>query len=209
MASNFSVSSFIAAIDKSGARSNLFQVTIGKPTAEGLGFAGGGGGLSYNSDNTDKWQFLVNATTLPGYNNAEIPLTYFGRTTYLSGDTTFGDWTVTVLNDEDMKLRKDVELWMEQINSTITNVRSAGLKHSNIVTTAEIKTFGLGGPETEGVTKVKLFDLWPSNISPIDLSQDASNTIETFQVTWQYNYSEHSDSSQTDTNQFNTGLPGQ
>jgi expansin (peptidoglycan-binding protein) len=47
---------------------------------------------------------------------------------------------------------------------------------------------------TKGVTQVEMFDVWPSNISPIDLSQDAANTIETFQVTWQYNYLSHSNS---------------
>ena len=43
-----------------------------------------------------------------------------------------------------------------------------------------------------GGARPNLFDCWPSNISPIDLSQDAANTIETFQVTWQYNYLTHS-----------------
>ena len=193
----FSVNSFVAAIDKSGARSNLFEVDITTPSSIT------GTGLNTVGDATSQWRFLVNATTLPGYTNGEIPVAYFGRTAYFAGDTTFGDWTVTVLNDESMKVRKGIEMWMEQINSTTTNIRSVGIQHSNIAGTATIKTFGMSGDgaadgtldtslTTSGVTEVNLFDCWPSNISPIDLSQDAANTIETFQVTWQYNYLTHS-----------------
>lgn len=201
----FSVNSFVAAIDKSGARSNLFEVDISTPTAvtgdsQTLSTMTG---LNTASTEGSQWRFLVNATTLPGYTNGEIAVPYFGRNAYFAGDTTFGDWTVTVLNDESMKIRKGVEIWMEAINSTVSNARSVGIQHSNITGSARIKTFGMGGDsatdatlasskKTHGVTQVNIFDCWPSNISPIDLSQDAANTIETFQVTWQYNYIEHS-----------------
>ena len=46
---------------------------------------------------------------------------------------------------------------------------------------------------TSGVTQVNLFDCWPSNISPIELSHDAVNTIETFTVTWQYQHAMHNE----------------
>ena len=51
----------------------------------------------------------------------------------------------------------------------------------------KIQTSGNSKP----VTKVDLKGLWPSSVSPIDLSHDAVNTIETFTCTWQYTYADH------------------
>ena len=79
------------------------------------------------------FSFLVNSTKIPGYNIGEIPVSYFGRTVYFAGDTTFGDWTTTILNDEGMKIRVGIEKWMEEINSTVGNVRGAGsIKHNYV-----------------------------------------------------------------------------
>ncbi len=192
---SFNVSQFVASIDKSGARSNLFEVNISAPSA--IDTALGDSKINVAGTPSSQWRFLVNATALPGYTNGEIAVPYFGRTAYFAGDTTFGDWTVTVLNDEDMKIRKGMEMWIEQINSTVSNTRGVGMKHDQVAGSATVKTFGMKGGsaddltsslESTGITQVNLFDCWPSNISPIDLSQDAANTIETFQVTWQYNY---------------------
>jgi hypothetical protein len=183
----FSIDSFVGAIHKSGSRANLFKVNIATPSDLQ------GATLLNGSTPETKWEFLVNATTLPGYLSGEIPVSYYGRVVYFAGDTTFGDWTVTVLNDEDMKIRKGVETWMEKINSTHSNVRDADLiEHKTISTKATIETFGMDGITGKGTTKVELFNVWPSNISPIELSHDSANAIETFQVTWQYNYAEHS-----------------
>ena len=128
---------------------------------------------------------------------------YFGRVVYFAGDTTFGDWTTTIINDEKMPIRRVIETWMENINSTTGNIRPLGVSHGKLTTTAKIKTFtitGSSGTETvDGdkkittpITSVKLVGVWPSNISPIELSHEAVNTIETFTCTWQYQHAEHS-----------------
>ena len=91
---NFSVDYFVSTIKASGARSNLFSCNLTLPTEDVK--------LSMNNDETDKLDFLVNATVMPGYINGEIPVSYFGRQVFFAGDTTFGDWTCTVLNDESM-----------------------------------------------------------------------------------------------------------
>ena len=94
-----------------------------------------------------------------------------------------------------MPIRRVIETWMENINSTVGNTRGLGVSHNSLTTTAEIKTFTITGSSgtsgTDGtddittpITSVKLVGVWPSNISPIELSHDAVNTIETFTVTW-------------------------
>ena len=192
MATSFSVDSFVGNITKSGARANLFEVNITIPS--GLTESG----LNTKDDKGTQFRFLVNSTAMPGYNIGEIPVSYFGRTVYFAGDTTFGDWTTTILNDEGMKIRVGIEKWMEEINSTVGNVRGAGsIKHSAMLGSATITSFSLDNAKdaTSGaskpVTKVDLKGLWPSSVSPIDLSHDAVNTIETFTCTWQYTYANH------------------
>ena len=194
MATKFSVDSFVGNITKSGARANLFEVNITLPAAITET------GLNTKDDKGTQFRFLVNSTAMPGYNIGEIPVSYFGRTVYFAGDTTFGDWTTTILNDEGMKIRIGIEKWMEQINSTVGNIRgTVGIAHSAMLGSATITSFSLdNSKDKEGksvpVTKVDLKGLWPSSVSPIDLSHDAVNTIETFTCTWQYTYADHGNS---------------
>lgn len=181
---NFSINTFISSIKASGARSNLFSCTMTLPTT-----AVKDAGMAKQSDSTDKLDFLVNATVMPGYINGEIPVSYYGRQVFFAGDTTFGDWTCTVLNDEDMKVRTNIERWIEAMNSAEGNVREWDIPHSSMLGTILVKSYSLAGDTTKTIDSMKLHGAWPNNISPIELSHDSVNTIETFTITWQYSYS--------------------
>ena len=53
----------------------------------------------------DTLSFLVTATNLPVSNLDTIETNYRGRTIKLPGSRKFDDWSVTILNDENMELR--------------------------------------------------------------------------------------------------------
>ena len=181
---NFSINTFISSIKASGARSNLFSCTMTLPTT-----AVTDAGMVAQSGATDKLDFLVNATVMPGYINGEIPVSYYGRQVFFAGDTSFGDWTCTVLNDEDMKVRTNIERWIEAMNSAEGNVRAWKIPHSSMLGTILVKSYSLAGDTTKTIDSMKLHGAWPNNISPIELSHNSVNTIETFTITWQYSYS--------------------
>ena len=181
---NFSINTFISSIQASGARSNLFSCTMTLPTT-----AVADAGMTAQTDATDKLDFLVNATVMPGYINGEIPVSYYGRQVFFAGDTTFGDWTCTVLNDEDMKVRTNIERWIEAMNSAEGNVRAWKIPHSSMLGTILVKSYSLAGDTANTIDSMKLHGAWPNNISPIELSHDSVNTIETFTITWQYSFS--------------------
>ena len=181
---NFSINTFISSIKASGARSNLFSCTMTLPAT-----AVDDAGMAKQTGATDKLDFLVNATVMPGYINGEIPVSYYGRQVFFAGDTTFGDWTCTVLNDEDMKVRTNIERWIEAMNSAEGNVRAWKIPHSSMLGTILVKSYSLAGDTTKTIDSMKLHGAWPNNISPIELSHDSVNTIETFTITWQYSYS--------------------
>jgi len=179
---NFSVDYFVSTIKASGARSNLFSVTLTQPELAS------DHGIAFNTYASDKLDFLVNATVMPGYINGEIPVSYFGRQVFFAGDTTFGDWTCTVLNDESMQVRTNIEAWMEAINSAEGNVRGWAIPHKAMLGSIAIKSYSLSG-DMKVIDSMELHGVCPNNVSPIELSHDSVNTIETFTATWQYSYS--------------------
>tara|TARA_B100001013_G_scaffold216841_1_gene132147 strand:+ start:817 stop:1440 length:624 start_codon:yes stop_codon:yes gene_type:complete len=182
MAENFSVDNFVGSIKASGARSNLFSCTLTAPDLAS------DFGVKFNTVAADKLDFLVNATVMPGYINGEIPISYYGRQVFFAGDTTFGDWTCTILNDESMLVRTNIEAWMEAINSAEGNKRAWAIPHASMLGSVTIKSYSLTG-DMKVIDSMVLHGVWPNNVSPIELSHDSVNTIETFTATWQYSYS--------------------
>jgi hypothetical protein len=56
-------------------------------------------------------QFMCRATQIPASNLGLIQVPYFGRKIKLAGDRTFDPWQVTIINDEDFKIRNTLETW--------------------------------------------------------------------------------------------------
>lgn len=163
------------------ARPNLFEVSI--PTFP----------ASVSAWNDEKFNFLCKSAGLPASNVAPIDVPFRGRILKVAGDRTFDTWTVTVINDEDFKLRTSFEQWMNQINK-LQNGSGATNPTSYMV---DAYVYQLGRGETKESTRntsaassnplrvYKFYDIFPTNISQIELSYDTSDTIEEFTVEFQ------------------------
>ena len=149
-----------------GARQNLFQVKIENPA---------------NSSAYLKTPFMVTASQIPESQLGIIPVYYFGRQMKLAGDRQFGDWTVTILNDEDFLVRNAMEEWSNRINRLERNVRDIRRYKG----TAEVTQFDKGG---NPIRTYEFQGIFPSVISPIELDWSTTDQIEQFQVTFQYDY---------------------
>ena len=181
-----------------GARPNLFEVEIPSfPVAAGEGTwdpttANGQG---------DMFRFMCKGAQLPASNIAEIPVPFRGRILKVAGDRTFDTWTVTVINDESFILRNAFEAWMNGISRTDTN--TGATMPTSYMTNAVVHQLGRGyskGAFSQGaslsggntsVTPLKsytFFDIFPTEISAIELSYDNSDVIEEFTVTFQVQY---------------------
>ena len=99
-----SVDQFKARLTGGGARSNLFQVTMNNPR----------GGLGVDVD-ADLSSFLCEAAQLPASTVGTIVVPFRGRQLKIAGDRTFAEWTVTIINDVNFKLRNAFETWMNAI----------------------------------------------------------------------------------------------
>lgn len=149
-----------------GARQNLFQVRINNPA---------------NASGDLKTPFMVQAAQIPESQLGVIPVFYFGRQMKLAGDRTFGDWTVTIINDEDFLIRNAMEEWSNRINRLERNVREIGRYKSN----ATVIQYGKDGSP---IREYKFDGIFPSVISPIELDWGNTDQIESFQVTFSYDY---------------------
>ena len=176
------ISKFKSTLIGGGARPNLFEVSIG-------GNIPGGGTLG------ETFNILCKAAQLPASNIASIDVPYRGRIFKVAGDRTFDPWTVTIINDEDFRIRKVMENWMQFIGQY--GDASGATNPNDYMVDAEVKQLKRGAQSGTPITgsnalttahTYKFYSIFPTNISAIDLSYDSSDTIEEFTVEFQVQY---------------------
>jgi hypothetical protein len=171
----FNVAEFRANMVGDGARPNLFQVTLAFPTIAANGAAAG-----------QKTTFMAKSAQLPGSTVNQLPLYYFGRELKFSGNRTFTDWTLQIINDEDFLIRNALESWMNALNSHASNVRDSGaVNPSSYSVDAEVTQFGKAG---NVLKKYKFVGMFPVDIAPIDLDWQTNDTIEEYSTTFAFQY---------------------
>lgn len=153
-----------------GARPTLFQVEINNPPA---GTAGGA--------TIEKIKFMCRATQIPPAIVEAIPVGYFGREIKVSGDRTFPDWNVSIINDEDFLVRDMLEEWSAVQNSHVANLR----RDRQYKREAVITQFG---KESNVLRKYEMVGLFPTVVGPIELSWDNKNQIEIYETTFAFDW---------------------
>lgn len=156
-----------------GARPSQFTVSIGQTPGGDFG-------------NNLKVPFVVQSTQIPASTIGIVEVPYFGRKIKLAGDRTYMEWTTTILNDEDFVVREELEKWSNQINRFQANVRGYGNANPQMYKAdATVTQYGKAG---NALRIYKFIGLWPSEIATIELDWNTTDTIETYSVTWQYDY---------------------
>ena len=177
---NKNISDFKSKLIGGGARPNLFEVEL---TTLPDGVTGW---------DADSFQFLCKAAALPAQNIASIDVPFRGRIFKVAGDRTIDTWSVTVINDEDFVLRNAFENWTQQIADLTTNLGATD--PSAYMTNAKVYQLGRGstassqnssGSENVVLKEYEFVDIFPTNVSAIDLSYDTGDTIEEFTVEFQ------------------------
>lgn len=184
----FKINDFKKQLTYGGARPSLFQVEVSLPTDLGDAVNNGvdGRGLA---NVEEKITFLANATSIPSSKIPEISVPYFGRKVKVAGTREFAEWSVTVINDEDFLVRKAFEHWMAAINGHGTNIRNSGVNASpsSYQSTAYVKQFSKG-PVESPIRCYKFVNIFPVDISEIELNWNTTDSIEEFKITFQYDW---------------------
>ena len=160
------ISDFKSRLSGGGARPNLFEVELAFPDA-----------VAIDNDVLQKARFLVKAAALPASNIAPIEIPFRGRILKIAGDRTFETWTITVINDTDFSIRSAFEKWMNVINKM--SDATGRVDPEEYQKDAVVKQLDRDGSV---LRSYKFWDIFPTNISTIDLSYETTDTIQEFTV---------------------------
>jgi hypothetical protein len=160
------ITDFKSKLTGGGARANLFEVVMNFPDASPA-----------SSTVLDKIRFLAKAANLPASNVAQIDVPFRGRVLKIAGDRTFDTWTITVINDTDFSIRSAFEKWMNTINrvSDNTGVTDPALYQAD----AFVYQLDRSGSV---LRQYHFYDVFPTQVSAIELTYDSNNAIEEFTV---------------------------
>jgi T4-like virus tail tube protein gp19 len=177
MASGFNISTFkTRGLQYGGVRPTLFEVYLTPPP-----------GVGADQNSQDKFRFTCRGAALPAATIQAIDVGYFGRKIKVQGDRTFADWTVTVMNDEDFLVRSMFEKWSNALNRLESNIRDPNfaLDENSYKSDLSVIQYGKDGSL---IRQYDIIGAFPTNVSEIALDWDTTNQIETFQVTFAYDY---------------------
>ena len=166
------IADFKAQLIGGGARPNQFRVDLTFPSYVSLGAIAGLQG-----------QFLCRATTLPQSTLENIAIQYRGRQINVAGERTFEQWSVTIYNDTNFNIRNAFEVWSNGIQNNSTTLGRTNPRDYQV-------DMAVNQLDRNGST-VKTYsfhDAYPISVGPIALDFETTNQIETFDVTFQYNY---------------------
>ena len=175
---NKNISQFKSKLIGGGARPNLFEVELTTLPPN----------VVANWD-ADIFQFMCKAAALPAQNIANIDIPFRGRIFKVAGDRTIDTWTITVINDEDFRFRNAFENWTQQIANLDDNMGTTD--PSAYMVNAKVYQLGRGsekssqnngGTENVVLKEYEFINIFPTNVSAIDLSYDTGDTIEEFTV---------------------------
>ena len=160
------ITGFKSKLAGGGTRPNLFEVEIAFPEQ-----------LAIDNDVKEKSRFLVKAAALPASNITPVEVNFRGRILKIAGERTFDTWTVTVINDLDFGIRSAFEKWMNLINKM--EDATGTVNPADYQPDAFVHQLDRDGST---LRTYKFHDVFPTNISQIDLSYETTDTIEEFTV---------------------------
>ena len=167
------INDFKAKLAGGGARPNQYKVVMPFP-----GFAHVGGEI-------EELAFLCSAAQIPAMTVSKVAVPFRGRNIFLAGDRTFEDWTITVLNDTNFKLRNAFERWNNGMNNMTDN---EGLTNpADYQVDAFVDHLDRNGATIKSYT---LRGVFPTVIGVTELSYAQADEIETFTVTLGYQFFE-------------------
>lgn len=160
-----------------GARPNLFKVYVNFPSAVG--------------GDTELASFMIKGAQLPSSVITPIEVPFRGRKLKIAGDRTFEPWTITVLNDSGMEIRRAFEQWMHLINRNEQNTSNYQNVNDALSYMADMRVVQLDRSLNEtdiGTYSYDIIGAFPTNISAIELNYETNDTIEEFTVELNYQY---------------------
>ena len=186
MAVRGTIDSFKSSVVSDFARPNLFQVDLSFPSE----VIANATGLS------DLGKFTVRAANLPSSQMGIVEVPFRGRVLKIAGDRTFEPWTITIMNDSRFALRNAFEAWVEKIQAANENItQTSGLGDESDATgyftdmfVHQLSRDASSSEKSTILRSYKFTDVFPSNVSAIDLDFGSNDAVDEFTVELQVQY---------------------
>jgi hypothetical protein len=194
-----------------GFRPNLFRVDLSFPSQIDS-LKGNNGDKPASAATLNKAaSFLIKSAQVPSMDIGVIPVPFRGRELKVAGDRTFENFSCTVINDGEFRLRKGFEAWSRGINALTENVSELGysngagtnkisylqditlhlLSRDNVVperTPANASSFSSATDKI--LRSYRLYGAWVSSLSGIELGYELNNQISQYNVTFAFQFFE-------------------
>ncbi len=164
------ISKFKGLLGAGGARPNQFRVILNFP--------------GYVTSVPDReYSLLVTGAALPASTVNPTLVQYRGREVKLAGERIFDPWTITIINDTGMSLRKPFEEWMNGMNNLELN--TGVLAPTDYQADLQVEHLDRNDDPLMIYT---LYNAFPINMSEIALQYGQNDVIEEFTVTFNYSH---------------------
>lgn len=164
------ISKFKGLLGAGGARPNQFRVILNWP--------------GYVTSVPDReFSLLVTGAALPASTVNPTLVQYRGREVKLAGERIFDPWTVTIINDTEMSLRKPFEQWMNGMNDLELN--TGVLAPTDYQVDLQVEHLDRND---EVLMTYTLYNAFPINMSEIALQYGQNDVIEEFTVTFNFSH---------------------
>jgi hypothetical protein len=130
-----------------------------------------------------EYSLLVTGAALPASTVNPTIIQYRGREVKLAGERIFDPFTITVVNDTAMSLRRPFEEWMNGMNDLEANTG----RLNPIDYQVDMSVEHLDRNDGPLMTYV-LYNAFPINMSEIGLQYGQNDVIEEFTVTFNYSH---------------------
>lgn len=130
----------------------------------------------------EKLRFLCKAAQIPGRTINPVEVPYLNMKPKFAGDSVVEPLSLTIMVDTDFSVRNELEKWMEQIrNSDAVYGDEPGVyeRVGNLV------ILGQSGDE---LATYEFVDIWPTNLSPVEMSFESTDTIAEFTCEFEYQH---------------------
>lgn len=177
----FNLNEFRNALVNGGARPTQFEMQLTWPDILR------GNASVIGAEN--KIRLLCQISQIPAESIGKIEIPYFGRKLKYTGDRTYEDLNITVINDEDFKIKKAFEAWTNAVTGRATTVsqftggNSSGSYATDGVVVQHSRNSG-GSP----IVGYKFVGMFPTNVGEIELNWQATDQFEVFRVTFAYQW---------------------
>lgn len=157
------------------ARPNRFEVSV-TPSK----------GFDYNNEDFVMLPWLAETAQIPARTQGEIPIKFHGMELKLPGDYSKENLTIGFLNSYGWEGRRFFENWMEfiQMVGTSNSKNYAG----NVLYDSKVAVTQLGRTEDSSIISYVFYNVFPTNLSNIDLSMDTGDSYEKFTVSFAYSH---------------------